>query len=131
MTKYGCFALERVHGGVLKLPSGETKRFDSPEAAARAWTKWLEENALPEAVRETRRKREKFAAGCTLKDRRIKQSGILNPDVVVKEVYGPDEELLGELRNKGFEEFVDATALQRFLEPTTSRLKEVISGRTD
>jgi hypothetical protein len=126
--RYGYLAIERVHGGILKLPGGESRLFDVYEKAEDAWLDWVRENALPAAVQKAQEEREAFTAGCEMKERRIKQPGLLNPDLVVKEVHGPEGRLLGNADNEDFDDLAEKVALERFPEPNLGNVAQATNG---
>lgn len=128
MNRYGYFAIERVHGGILKLPGGESQLFEDHAKAEDAWLDWVKKNALPAAVLKAQVEREAFIADCELKEKRIKQPGLLNPDLLVKEVRDPDGNLLGDTGNENYDELVEKVSLERFPEPNIGSVAQATQG---
>lgn len=130
-SRYGYFAIERVHGGVLRLPSGESQLFEELAKAEDAWHEWVKENALPAAVLKAQKERQAFIAGCELRERRIKQPGLLNPDLLVNEVHDPNGNRLGDTGRENFDDLVEKAALARFPEPSLGSVAQATDGGTE
>jgi hypothetical protein len=129
--RYGYFAIERVHGAVLTLPGGERQLFEDPAKAEDAWLEWVKENALPAAVQTAEEEREAFVAGCQVKEKRIKQPGLLNPDLLVREVLDPDDNFLGNLGTQDYDVLVEEAMLKRFPGPTVRTVAQKTQGGTE
>ena len=129
--QYGYFALERVHGGIATLPDGEKRYFETHDAAFEARREWIEQNSLPEARKEAAEQRREFIEGCTAKEERTKQPGLMNPDVIHKRVIDAEGRILGDATQKNFDEIVEGAAKERFPEPTAWGLDESLDGKVE
>jgi hypothetical protein len=126
--QYGYLALERVHGGLATMPNGEKRFFENPSEADQARVEWAAENALAEATRKQAEERQAFVEGCEVKEERVKQTGLLQPDIVHKRVLSPSGEYLGDPTQKEFTEIVEAAADEKFPEPTAAGLAFGLEG---
>lgn len=127
-TQYGYLALQRVHGGIATMPDGDKQYFESYEAAATAHQEWITENRLGEEKAKVAEERREFIEGCKVEEERIKQPGMLSPDLIKKKVLGPEGEILGDPTQQEFDTIVDLAASQRFPEPNAFGLGQTLDG---
>ena len=126
--QYGYFALRRAHGGIATLPNGEKKSFETYADAVKARQSWIEENRLADAKKQAEEERQAFVAGCTVKEERIKQPGLLTSDLIRKWVVGPDGEFLGNPTEGEREKIIADAAAEKFPEPTAGGLVSSLAG---
>jgi hypothetical protein len=116
--EYGYLALSRDYGGIVTFPDGRKEFFGEHAKAVSTWQKWVEENALGEAQRKAQNERQAFIESCQIQEERLKQSGLLTPDRILKRVLDGDGNYLGEAAGEGgFETIVEKAALAKFPEP--------------
>jgi hypothetical protein len=116
--QYGYLAFERVHGALVTLPDEKPEIFEDEAEAARRWDRWLIDVGLPRAKEVVAEQRASFIEGCEVHEQRVKQSGLLTPDLIVREVHDVDGNPLGNLGQEDFDAVVEAAALKRFPEPS-------------
>jgi hypothetical protein len=130
--EYGYLAVMRVKGGVVKYPDGESQLFTNHGEAVSACSAWIEKNELPEAIEKTEQLREAFLDGCTIHQRRIKQGGLLTPDLVKLEILDPDERKIAEVdQGDDTNEHLHRLAEDRYPEPTVSGLTPNSNAKTE
>jgi hypothetical protein len=110
------------------MPDGRKEVFETYPEAVKARQEWVEKNSLAAAKQKAEEERQAFVADCAVEEERIKQPGLLNPDLVRKKVVGPGGEYLGDPSKKGREEIIAEAARERFPEPTTGGLVNSLEG---
>lgn len=120
--QYGYLAFERVHGGIVTLPDEEPQLFEDYAEAGRAWQKWVQEVALPKAQQKVDEDRQAFIEGCELRERKIKEPGLLTPDRIVEEAHDADGRSLGNVAQGGFDAVVEEAAREKFPDPDVHNL---------
>jgi hypothetical protein len=121
-VEYGFFALARAKGGIFRKADGSTESFEHREEAVRARDAWLTNEELPKAVSAVRRSRAQFSEDCTVQERRVKQSGFLNPDLVFRDLHGPDGEVIAQGIGDDATAQIATAAERCFPNPTISNL---------
>lgn len=130
-ARYGYLALQRVHGGIATMPDGEKQYFESYGAAATARKEWIAENRLEEEKTKVAAERREFIEGCKVEEERIKQPGLLSPDLIKKKALGPQGENLGDPTQQEFAAIVEQAASKRFPEPTALGLSNSLDGEVE
>lgn len=111
----------RVKRWLFKGPDGTTEDFEDEQQAKNAQTFWIEKEVLPTALKDVRASRDRFVRECTVRQRRVKQSGFLTPDLVIEEIHGPDGEMLTTVKGDAHVQIEDLAA-KRFPDPTAYNL---------
>jgi hypothetical protein len=110
------------------MPDGEKQSFETYARAVQARQEWIEKNSLAAAKKHADEEREAFIAGCTVQEERIKQPGLLNPDLIRKWVVTPDGKILGDAPVSGREKVIAEAAEEKFPEPTVGSLLNSLAG---
>jgi hypothetical protein len=126
LNEYGFLAIQRVNGGILKVPDEEVQSFEDFGEATRTWQQWLRDNRLPQAIEEVQRQRDAFIAGCTVTTKRVPQRGWTTPDIVFEEAWDPDGRAISAEGNNA-ESTIKAEARGKYRDPSVEELSRKLA----